>query len=355
MPDDSTAQPPPEPRKCEYRLDEQGHIVGDVSCVRCGYNLRGLKPDVVCPECALPVERSLHGDLLRYCDPAWVGQLAKGMRWLVRGVNCILAFLLVGFALGIAFVLAAFIGMLIGVNLAAIGSPGASKGVLVLSIVAMVVSFSTFGLLLSGAVAGLFGHWWLTAPDPARPDEERDPMVRSVGRWGLIGALSLAILGASMASICDMVSTILLLSAEAVLIVGCAAFLGYLAKLSLRLPEMDLNSDTLSVRRTLVGVLALHLGLTMLTRVLAIVRPGTLPPAAAPAAPGSGGPTVGSFVTCANASVVVALWVVLWLLLRLLKRYRGTLHQAWEEAKSKHPAAIPAAGHVGDGCARTIG
>jgi hypothetical protein len=41
-------------------LDEQGRIAADCPCIRCGYNLRTLLPDINCPECGCPVSRTLN-------------------------------------------------------------------------------------------------------------------------------------------------------------------------------------------------------------------------------------------------------------------------------------------------------
>ena len=42
----------------------------DLPCVRCGYNLRGLKPAGRCPECATPVSKALAFALQRILCPA---------------------------------------------------------------------------------------------------------------------------------------------------------------------------------------------------------------------------------------------------------------------------------------------
>lgn len=51
----------------------------DVPCLRCGYNLRGLKPEGVCPECGATIQRSLHGNLLIYSAPQYVTTLHAGI------------------------------------------------------------------------------------------------------------------------------------------------------------------------------------------------------------------------------------------------------------------------------------
>lgn len=60
------------------KLDLAGLIAEDLPCRHCGYNLRTLSPKVQCPECGTAVGQSVHGDYLRYADPAWVRGLATG-------------------------------------------------------------------------------------------------------------------------------------------------------------------------------------------------------------------------------------------------------------------------------------
>jgi hypothetical protein len=63
-------------------FDAEGRLAADTPCVTCGYNLRTLKAEAVCPECGTRVEHSLHGYLLKYASPAWLTPIARGS-WLL--------------------------------------------------------------------------------------------------------------------------------------------------------------------------------------------------------------------------------------------------------------------------------
>jgi len=59
---------------------DAGAVVSDdMPCARCGYNVRGLTYDGRCPECFTPVARSVHGNLLRYAEPAWLEKVKFGI------------------------------------------------------------------------------------------------------------------------------------------------------------------------------------------------------------------------------------------------------------------------------------
>ncbi len=53
-------------------------IEADTLCRRCGYNLRGLAPTGLCPECGTAIALSLVGNLLKQADPDWVERLRVG-------------------------------------------------------------------------------------------------------------------------------------------------------------------------------------------------------------------------------------------------------------------------------------
>ncbi|MCH8859402.1 MAG: hypothetical protein IID54_07490, partial [Proteobacteria bacterium] len=82
--DDTVASTPDDGIKAA--VDEQGRLIEDVPCRRCGYNLRSLPADGKCPECGSAVAISIHGFYLRFAPPAWVRRLALGAKLLVVSV-----------------------------------------------------------------------------------------------------------------------------------------------------------------------------------------------------------------------------------------------------------------------------
>lgn len=62
-----------------YALDDAGRLSSEITCHSCGYNLRGLSPDGVCPECGTAIRQSLLGDFLYFSDPVWLRRIVRGM------------------------------------------------------------------------------------------------------------------------------------------------------------------------------------------------------------------------------------------------------------------------------------
>lgn len=60
-------------------LDDRGFIAAHAPCVKCDYELLGLKPDGVCPECGTPVASSTSGPLLRCVPPDQFLRLRIGL------------------------------------------------------------------------------------------------------------------------------------------------------------------------------------------------------------------------------------------------------------------------------------
>jgi len=146
------ASPPPSTEPAAAVLQE------DRACARCGYNLRGLRADGLCPECAAPIEHSLQGNMLKFADAAWLQKVKRGI------------------ALKLWNVLFAVAGGFTGAIIGALAPGVAPLVILVLSIM--------------GAALGIAAAWLLTAPEPNIAVAE-DPMSlrRVVRACSVIGGL----------------------------------------------------------------------------------------------------------------------------------------------------------------------
>ncbi|HVP12119.1 MAG TPA: hypothetical protein VMV94_13145 [Phycisphaerae bacterium] len=69
-------------------LDDRGFIAAPTPCIKCRYDLRGLKLDGICPECSMPVGQSVSGPLLRCVEPGLLLRLLKGLRLSLAGFLC---------------------------------------------------------------------------------------------------------------------------------------------------------------------------------------------------------------------------------------------------------------------------
>ena len=110
-------------------------------CKQCGYALEGLPSDGMCPECGLPIERSLTDDQLRHSSPAYLALLHRGVFLILAGIIAQL----------LLFVGALFIGFALSIGGVAIGTVQAVM--------------TLFSLIATGAIA--WGWFLFSAPDPA--------------------------------------------------------------------------------------------------------------------------------------------------------------------------------------------
>ena len=58
-------------------------VDADLYCGKCGYNVRALPRNGLCPECGGLISAALRGNLLMYADATWVGRLRVGMTLLM--------------------------------------------------------------------------------------------------------------------------------------------------------------------------------------------------------------------------------------------------------------------------------
>ncbi len=219
-------------------------LTEDLKCARCGYNLRGLTLDKLCPECATPIARSIHGNLLQYADPDWVEKLRFGTALM-------------------------FWHMLIGVSVG-----GSVAGITVIGLPQALTS-------ILGIIAGVLGLWaafLITTPEPVNALSEHPMTLRKLvracaianfcGVWvqeaGKIGGLGVVIM---------VVGGILAL----VGIVSYFGFFVYLRRFALRIPDESLAAQTRVVMWGFVVGMALLVALgIVLGIVLAALVPGAV-------------------------------------------------------------------------------
>jgi hypothetical protein len=126
-----------------------GKLAGDARCRGCSYNLRGLPLDGKCPECGTEVVMSIQGDRLRYSPPWWLDRLMLGA-------------LLICCALLIdAFIV----------------SPSDPLQMRLRPI--------QRAFVLASSVLGFAGTWLLTSRDPAGHESPRVAWTRAIARFGL--------------------------------------------------------------------------------------------------------------------------------------------------------------------------
>jgi hypothetical protein len=276
-------------------------LTDDTSCIRCGYNLRGLSPDGLCPECATPIGRSLRGDLLRFADPDWLARLRFGAS--LKLWNIVVSFLL-GFAGSI----------LVGT----IRLPH-------------VVAHATIWV---GAALGLWATFLITAQEPRISLHEDTVTLRTAIRFcaaaGFLGTMLQPVLGSL-----GMSSLIVILTGGCALL-GLAAWFGelvYFRRFAHRVPDPKLAKTT----ARLMWTMAVGAGVALIVAVAALImsRPGPGGPPTPGGAPGvrvafpipttgAGGPLF-AFLGC-SGGLAALFWFLIYV--RVLIRYRTAFREA---------------------------
>lgn len=259
----------------------------DVPCIHCGYNLRGLVPGGMCPECGHAIDEALRGDLLRFANPDWLRKLRLGIALQLWGI-------------GLGIVLGAIVGGLIG---AGVISPEYMLWV-----------------QFVGIAIGLWGTFAVTTREPREALQDEGASVRMALRT--TACLTPV---AHMMHICaDLIPDVALQVAGIVgIFVGPlqnVLFLVYLRRLAARVPDDKLYRS--SSRLIYVGAVCYGLfaaaGAYMFVQFNAAALP---PPGAAPA-----GPPALSIVLGAAMGVLGLVLLVLFLwYVRLLSKYRKVL------------------------------
>ncbi len=148
-------------------------VQSNCPCARCAYNLRGLSPAGVCPECGAPVAISLEGRLLRFADRRYVRTVDLGLTILLCAIWLYVLLLVVSIVLGL------FIRARQSQELA----EEASRAIMLLPTIAFVL-----------------GYWKFTTPDIGTFDSERAVNTRNIIRVAAcvqlaakLGALAVAL------------------------------------------------------------------------------------------------------------------------------------------------------------------
>lgn len=203
----------------------------ELLCVTCGYALRGLDHDGMCPECGTPIERSLRGDLLAGAAPAWLATVTRGATLIALGLRIAVVCVLATLGLTITFV---FISM---------ARPGLPS--IVETIFTCIIAGAVIGLPVAGCVCAI-GVFLLTAREGRDLERESPWSSRNVGRWSMVGLVATAAtvaalhtwpVAGTLVAVADVVMR--------VVFVGCAtiaalAVTSRLVSLARRVPENGL-------------------------------------------------------------------------------------------------------------------
>ncbi len=274
-------------------------LTEDLKCTRCGYNLRGLTLDKLCPECATLIARSIHGNLLRYADPEWLDKLRLGAELMLWNI------LIVGVVLGVAA------GLFMTVGLPQV----------VVSIVFM----------LAGVLA-LWAMFLITTPEPAIAFDEDPVTLRKVVRWcAVVNLLGWA---AQQAAQTGGLGTTVLVAGRVLALIGLVAYIGqfiYLRRLAMRIPDEKLARQTTVVMWGYVGASGVFLlgGVVTILAIGGLAAVGGAGTGPAPVPGTTAGSIMGPFMCLGGlGSLVFGIWSVV-----LLLRYHGAFKNAVAQAR----------------------
>ncbi len=283
------------PMQADIPVDANGRIDIDLKCVSCGYNIRGLLRDGVCPECGTATARSCGSNHLQFSRPEWVEQLASGMNWIVAAI---------------------VIAVLGGLATQAAPPTGPYLAIVIL-------------LQIAVPLTSVVGYWKLTTPEPRLPDDPREETLRQVARWSVMGNAVLTVSGLGISGAPTAVSAVFGVVAGVVAIVQTLSIFLYARRLALRIPNADLAKQTAIVMWGIV----ITTGAGALLLTVALLVASTAGVTMVPLATAGCGVGLGF--------LVFGLWSLL-----LIDRYRRNFKEAARLARETWAAAgkpVPAA------------
>jgi hypothetical protein len=270
------------------QFDDAGHLLDEILCIKCAYNLRGMTLDGACPECGTAVGRSIKGDFLKFADPMWVSKLAKGMNWIIGAI--------------IVSILMACVSFGIKRNTGDDTIPSI--------------------LELASGLISIIGFWLLTSPDPG-VTEPSPVNTRNLTRYSMLFAYVLTVLLVMLSQEGIELLGIALLILSGLLEVAAVFFCGFFAVgLAKRIPNKSLATQSKIV---MIGMAVMYFGtaalaVIILVQINTITNTGSIP--SAMVAVGAGALAVG----------VIGLIFSVWTLL-LIIAFRNKLTQAATDAR----------------------
>jgi len=141
-----------------------GAVTVDLACITCTYDVRTLRFDAVCPECATPVSKSLGVEEIRFCDPKWLKRIRRGLDLFVA-----------------ALLFSIILGIVAGFVAASTFRPGMQSLSSAGMVAMMLPSIVAYALILLGV-------FYVTSPKPDEPSNDRTNRIGRLARILFVAA-----------------------------------------------------------------------------------------------------------------------------------------------------------------------
>ena len=278
---------------------------GEVLCVGCGYSLRGLNAEGVCPECGIPVERSLVDDRLANAEPSWLARICRGQAWLTVGASTLAWTTIAGLIAVILLPLAMFPFQL-----------------QVQSVVLLVFWIAWLILVVASLLASAIGGFLVTSLEPRETLRESTGSVRQIVRWGFVAVIGVVVVGNGLqlwGPLANqwLIQIAVVFSALVALAVAINSLMQWLAGIAERIPDFTLRREVLVRRRefcgTLIGIAVIQVVTGALTAV-----PGAANPSGA-------GWSIQKIASCFGGILMLWLLIVLGRFAKTMRTYRNRL------------------------------